>query len=212
MSDLFNLIVNRSKETQFFTAIVSSLDPLQVKIYPGDSAINCKSTTGLVGLNVGSNVILIKISNQFIIINVIGDVNFNYCILGNNSSQSISNATLTGVEYSTGTTVYDPKSMHSETTNNTRITILKAGYYNITLVGRFADSSTAGRIFYLYKNGSFNSGLLSGHDGNGRYGGSFNTVLNLAVNDYLEFFVLQESGGNLNLTSSQFIVVPLIIV
>lgn len=72
MNDLFSLIVNRSEETQFFTGIVCDLDPLQVKIYPGDGAINCKPTTGLLGLSVDSNVILMKIGSQFIIIAVIG--------------------------------------------------------------------------------------------------------------------------------------------
>jgi hypothetical protein len=74
MNDLFSLIINKSPDNIIFTAIVSSLSPLQVKIHPGDDAINCKSTTHLTGLDVNSNVIMLKIGNQFIIIAVIGEV------------------------------------------------------------------------------------------------------------------------------------------
>lgn len=71
--DIFDFIINQKKENQFFTGIVSSLSPLSVKIYPLDDAILCKATTGLIGLKVGSNVILLKIGNQFIATNVIGN-------------------------------------------------------------------------------------------------------------------------------------------
>ena len=208
---IFDLIINQKKENQFFTGIVSALSPLSVKIYPLDGAILCKATTNLLGLNVGSNVILLKIGNQFIITHVIGEVNFNYCILGKTTAQSIPSDSMTPVTYGTGTTVYDPLGMHSETTNNSRITIKKAGYYNITLVGRFTDGASGGRIFYLYKNGNTHSGFSAGIDAHGRFGGSFNTVLNLAVNDYLQFVVYQTSSGSLDLNANQFIVTPLII-
>lgn len=78
------MILNKPAN-QFFTGTVSSLSPLQVKIYPLDNAINCKATTGLLGLCVGSNVVLMKIGRQFIITQIIGNP-FNDCILLNRSS------------------------------------------------------------------------------------------------------------------------------
>lgn len=72
MNNIFNYIIPKRPENQFVTATVSSLSPLQVKLYPDDSAITCKATTGLYGLKVGSNVVLMKIGNQFLIVNVIG--------------------------------------------------------------------------------------------------------------------------------------------
>lgn len=72
--DFFKYILNKKQETMFFTGVVSALSPLGVKIYPGDSAITCKTLTHLVGLKVGSNVLLIKIGSQFIIIGVIGAI------------------------------------------------------------------------------------------------------------------------------------------
>lgn len=71
--DIFDFIINKKQESQFFTGIISDLSPLSVKIYPLDDAILCKATTNLIGLQLGSNVILLKIGNQFIITNVIGD-------------------------------------------------------------------------------------------------------------------------------------------
>ena len=41
--DLYKYLVNDKKENQLYTGIVSSLDPLQVKLYPGDDAINVKA-------------------------------------------------------------------------------------------------------------------------------------------------------------------------
>lgn len=70
----FKYIINKKYTNQFVTGIVSALTPLSVKIYPGDDAILCKSVTHLVGLKVGSNVIIMKIGSQFIIIAVIGEV------------------------------------------------------------------------------------------------------------------------------------------
>lgn len=73
-NDFFKLIINKKHESQFITGTVSDLTPLSVKIYPGDDAILCKPTTHLTGLKVGSNVIIMKIGSQFIVIAVIGEV------------------------------------------------------------------------------------------------------------------------------------------
>ena len=72
MNNIFNYIIPKRPDNQFVTGTVSSLSPLQVKLYPDDSPITCKATTGLYGLKVGSNVVLMKIGNQFLIVNVIG--------------------------------------------------------------------------------------------------------------------------------------------
>jgi len=70
---LKNNIINKEKQELFFTGIVASVSPLTVKLYPGDDAINVISTSGLNGLTVGSNVLMIKYLNKFIIISVIGN-------------------------------------------------------------------------------------------------------------------------------------------
>lgn len=210
MIDILKYLVNKESEEIFKLATVSSLNPLQVKLYPGDDAINVKSSSSAIGMQVGSNVLMIKYLSKFIIISVIGNLNQNFCILAKTTNQSISNNTLTKVNFGSGTTISDEFDMHDEITNNTRVTILKDGFYNITISGRFDDSSTSGRIFYLYKNNAAVEGFLAGHDGNGRFGGSYSITLYLEEDDYLEFVVLQASGGALNLESSRISISPML--
>lgn len=73
--DIFKNIINKKQEQSIYVANVTTITPnITVKFYPADTAITVKTTTHLVGLKVGSNVILIKIQNQFVIIGVIGVV------------------------------------------------------------------------------------------------------------------------------------------
>jgi hypothetical protein len=207
MDNYLSYIVNKNPDNKIFTGIILSLNPLQVLIYPADEPINCKGTTGLVGLKIGSNVIILKIGSQFIITHVIGTPNDLYSCLLRRNSKSIPHATLTSIDFGSGSTLHDPMTMHIE--DESKITIKKAGYYNVLVSGRFNDSSTAGRILYLYKNGVAYSGLSASHDGSGRFGGSFNSTLQLTVNDYLDFIGYQESGSTLGLTAIEFNVVQL---
>lgn len=71
MIDIYENLVNKPIEQQFYTGIVSSTNPLQVKLYPDDDAINVKCISSLLSITTDSNVILIKLSNQFIILGVI---------------------------------------------------------------------------------------------------------------------------------------------
>lgn len=72
IKDILSNIVNKKESDLFFTGIVSSTTPLQVKLYGGDDAINVKSLTGAIGLQVNSNVLMIKFLSKFIIVGVIG--------------------------------------------------------------------------------------------------------------------------------------------
>lgn len=99
MTNYLQYVLNKKPDNKFFTGIVYDLDPLQVKIYPDDDAINCKATTGLVGLSVGSNVILMTIGNQFIIVDVIGNPFNDSIILNRNSTQTITDTNQTKVEF-----------------------------------------------------------------------------------------------------------------
>lgn len=96
--DLWQLILNKPAN-QFFTGVVSSISPLQVKIYPLDGAINCKSTTGLLGLCVGSNVILMKIGSQFIITQIIGSPFVDSILLNMDTTQYITDTNQTNVAF-----------------------------------------------------------------------------------------------------------------
>jgi|GEM_PF-5448445 len=98
-TNYLSLILNKNPDRQFFTGIVYDLDPLQVKIYPDDSAINCKATNGLLGLSVGSNVVLLKIGNQFIITQIIGNPFNDSIILNRNSTQTVTDTNQAKVEF-----------------------------------------------------------------------------------------------------------------
>jgi hypothetical protein len=98
MDNYLSFILNK-KESNFFTGIIYDLDPLQVLIYPADDAINCKATNGLLGLSVGSNVILMKIGNQFIITSIIGNSFNDSIILNRSSTQTITDTNQTKIQF-----------------------------------------------------------------------------------------------------------------
>jgi hypothetical protein len=73
--DIFKNIINKKQDDSIYTGTVSTITPsITVKFYTSDTAISVKTTTHLVGLKVGSNVIMVKIQNQFVIIGVIGAI------------------------------------------------------------------------------------------------------------------------------------------
>lgn len=69
---MFELFLNKQFDKTDYLATVTNLSPLEVELIPNDTAIPVVSTTGLIGLKVGSRVLLKKTSNQFIAIAVIG--------------------------------------------------------------------------------------------------------------------------------------------
>jgi hypothetical protein len=116
--------------------------------------------------------------------------------------QTINNNALTAITWDTET--FDTNTYHSTVTNTSRITIPsgKAGYYRVTTRITFAGVTTfRSRQVRLYKNGSgfelFNqvsSGTATDGDDNSY---ELNTVVNLAVADYLEIYAYQLSGSSL---------------
>lgn len=209
-------ILNKKIDNFIMTGTVSSLSPLQVKLYPGDDAINVIKTTSLLDLKVGSNVILLKFLSKFIIISVIGSLDAYGCVLYRVATQSISNATFEAIAFGTGSTVYDPGSMHSEVTNNTRITIKKDGVYNVSIGGRWQTSASGhGRVIYIYKNGTYINSVAGEYDSAGRCAQSATVNLLLEEDDYIEFYVYQASGGALTFGGTganqiNFSVVPIL--
>lgn len=73
INNILDNIINKKEENILLTGVVSSLSPLQVKLYPSDDAIKVKCVTSMLGLAVGSNVLLTRYYSKFIIIGVIGD-------------------------------------------------------------------------------------------------------------------------------------------
>lgn len=218
IKDLLANIVNKKDEDSqiLYTGTVSSTNPLEVKFYPGDDAISVIATSGALGLNVGSNVLMVKYLSKFIVVGVLGNLNQGCCILKRNTAQTIPTATFTAIQFGSGTTQLDPLDMHDETTNNTRITIPADGIYNINISGRF-DASTDGnaRIIYIYVNGGQQNAVAGEFDSSGRWGGNASLNLELNEDDYVEFYVYQATGGDLDIGGTgyeqlHFSVIPML--
>jgi len=126
------------------------------------------------------------------------------CMLYKSTAQSISSGSVTPVTFGSGTEIYDYLNQHSTTTNTERITVLKAGIYQVNAYISFADSTSGGtRGVLLYKNGSTtNYEVFVQQDGTGRGRTDLTANIQLSSGDYIDIRVLQDTGGNLNLNFS----------
>lgn len=120
------------------------------------------------------------------------------------TNQSVSNETLTAVNFNQEQ--FDTDGFHSNSTNNSRITIPsgKGGKYLLTGC-IWWEGGTGQRYLTIYKNGSdlaaTNSlSQIAGISGK-RGGVAFSQILDLTAGDYIQLYALQGSGGNLNLAN-----------
>jgi hypothetical protein len=119
---------------------------------------------------------------------------------------SISNTTETKVAFDAE--FYDTDGFHSNVTNNTRLTVPsgKAGKYQVWGWGEFAGNTTGYRQVQIWRNnntGTPGRPAKASQAGvtavNGIYAAG---IIDLAVGDYVEFVVYQNSGGALNIYGS----------
>lgn len=122
------------------------------------------------------------------------------CSLSNSADWSISSSVDTALTFDTE--IFDTDNFHSTSSNTSRITIPsgKAGKYIVSSLTVFAANATGYRAPRIKKNGNIvapqqSSWTLSGSLSTYMW---FTVVLDLAVADYIELFVLQNSGGALN--------------
>ena len=119
------------------------------------------------------------------------------CRLSNSTTPTIANGTYTLRTYDQET--FDTDGFHSTVTNTGRITIPsgKGGYYKVSSTNNWADNSTGQRTTAIYKNGN------AAHYGYTAPGiavaSSISVIMNLSVGDYIETYVYQGSGGNLQI-------------
>jgi len=116
------------------------------------------------------------------------------------AAQSIPNATWTAVTFSDE--AWDTNSFHSTSTNTSRITIPAglSGKYEFNARGFFAPNATGIRYISLYLNGvsvRINYFPASAND----FHLELTSKLNLVATDYIELYVYQSSGGNLNFSA-----------
>ena len=118
------------------------------------------------------------------------------CKVYNNSNQTLSNATDTAINFQLE--VYDTNTMHDNVTNNTRITIKATGYYLVSASLEYAGNATGQRIVWIKKNGS--TDLVRSKEvphATLSMNPNLASVELLAVDDYIECYGYQDSGGDL---------------
>ena len=100
---------------------------------------------------------------------------------------------------------WDTDTMHDTVTNNSRLTCKTAGKYIITLKVTFAANNTGIRIALIRKNGSegvaeHRLNAIQTYESAMSLGG----IASLAVNDYVDTQVFQDSGGSLDISGLIF--------
>jgi hypothetical protein len=126
------------------------------------------------------------------------------CQLTRTGAGGISDATVTAVGFGTGsgTEVYDTDTMHDMTTNPNRITFTHGGTYRLSANLAWAANGTGARWAMIQLNGT---GKVLAEDSVSGFSSGDNPSLSLSCDylasaaDYVELYVLQNSGGTLNL-------------
>lgn len=114
------------------------------------------------------------------------------------TTQSISDSTWTAVNFNSER--FDNDSIHDPVTNNTRLTCKTAGVYQIAAHISFAHHATGCRHLTISVNGSTPYIAEQNHvpDPTAHPTHMFiNTIYKLAVNDYIEILIWQNSGAPL---------------
>ncbi len=115
------------------------------------------------------------------------------------TNQAIANNTQSSIRYSGER--FDTNSLW-ESAANTRLTAKTAGKYFISTTTEFASNATGRRLLSLRENGNIYIGQQEWDcNDNGATMMSCTTLWELAVDEYVETFVYQTSGGDLNIVS-----------
>ena len=116
------------------------------------------------------------------------------CVGNGSTSQTINNATLTAVTWASES--WDTDSFHSTSTNTSRITIPsgKAGKYEIQIAIGWNANTSGERVVKLYLNGASKE-VTASAPASGTTSNILVTTYDLAVGDYIEVYLYQNSGG-----------------
>lgn len=120
------------------------------------------------------------------------------------SAQSLNSGTTTAIQLNGET--YDTDTMHSTSTNNTRITFNTAGTYVVTANLRFAANATGLRAVNVRLNGgSTNLVQVNGAPTpTSIWTGVASCTHTFTAGDYIEMTGLQASGGALNVDFGEY--------
>lgn len=113
------------------------------------------------------------------------------------ADQTISNNTFTAVQFA-ATDYIDTDNFHNPSTNNSRMTIPsgKAGKYLVIAGALFGADTTVFRGSFYLNGSNFSEWRFRTND---RDTAIQYAIMDLAVGDYVEFYVYQLSGGNVDI-------------
>lgn len=121
-------------------------------------------------------------------------------VLYQNTAQSIPNAAPAAIQFNQ--TQSDTYGGHSNSTNNTRYTAQVAGTYWVMANGLLVSATGGDRSLQIYKNGSGVSTSFivdpAASTAFGAMGTLTATQVQMAVGDYVEAFIGQNTAGSLN--------------
>lgn len=116
------------------------------------------------------------------------------------TNQDVANETSVKVNFDSER--YDTDSIHSTVSNNSRLTCKTAGKYMIVFHGYMTANANGDRRFQIYlNNGTYIAVSRLGLDPSGYASMPVSTIYDLAVDDYVEAVVYQNSGSTLQLVS-----------
>ena len=118
----------------------------------------------------------------------------------NSANQSIPDATYSVVAHDSES--YDTDNIHDPVTNNSRLTCRTAGKYLIGAEIRWLANATGRRMVILRQNATNIVNMSMGVPSAETFTQCLSTVWDLAVDDYLELTVYQNSGAPLDLQCS----------
>jgi hypothetical protein len=117
------------------------------------------------------------------------------------ANQTLSNATDTVLNFDTE--IFKNGVTHSNSTNNSRLTIATTGIYQIGCSVAFANNSTGVRSVFPRLNGTTVLGYANQTAVSGNTTGmTFTVIASLTATDYVELIAQQTSGGNLDVNQA----------
>ena len=133
---------------------------------------------------------------------LVDDLNYLYGSLPSarvyhNATQTVADVTTAALALNTER--WDNDVIHDTSTNNSRLTCKTAGKYIITATGEHESATYAGTLLwiirlngatFLCKEEQWDQGSISRKSSS-----SINAIYDLAINDYIEFVVTNNSGG-----------------
>ena len=118
----------------------------------------------------------------------------------NSAAISINNNTVTSLTFDSER--FDTDTIHSTSSNTSRLTATTAGKYDIAGTASFVSNATGRRALLIRYNGTT---VIAQQEWDTSQNGitymTISTLYDMAVDDYVEMLVFQDSGGSLNINA-----------